>query len=355
ENDAASQSAESPASSHHLITWAVSTEKGYRNTFGGNRLSIHPEMEDVHWPVHGTTPPAKQSPPSTPNGDRSSSRRAGEILADGSQLFVLADGHGGVEAPRFFVAGAVESVGAIWNERSWDLEDMDQRGEFRAQVHQAFKVLDATYASQKVEEYRRWMDARKDTNGGDDADLPSKAGKPVDDGCTLVVNIITKGWVININVGDSRTVVGMKADADHGSTWDPVFESSDHNMTHPAKIHHIQRTGGQFIYPYGTLRTIELCAADGKPITAETKIPTTPYTQLEGMRIYRPPSAQIRAVGVSHRRTLNLSATMGDLLFKVEPAVLSCVPDVEFVKLRSDRPYILVAATDGVWDHMRVQ
>ncbi|KAJ3014035.1 hypothetical protein HKX48_005393 [Thoreauomyces humboldtii] len=301
-----------PPPAHH-ITWTVSAEKGYKNMFGGNRLSIHEEMEDVHWPA-----------------SEADGRLVGEhVSRNGTRLFVLADGHGGVEAPRFFVAGATRAVMALLESRDWDFGVVEQQQAFREQVHTAFQILDASYSSKKVEEYRKWIDGGKD--------------KPVDDGCTLVVNVLARGWIVNINVGDSRTVLATRTD----STWEPVFQSSDHNMTHPAKIHHIQKSGGQFIYPYGTLEFVQV------PVTENP--PTRPYLQLAGMRIYRPPTPQIRAVGVSHRRTLNLSATMGDLLFKVEPAVLSCLPDVEFAKVKDDSEYILIAATDGVWDHMRVQ
>ncbi|KAJ3160613.1 hypothetical protein HDU86_000371 [Geranomyces michiganensis] len=310
----------------HSVTWSVSAEKGYKNVFGGNRLSIHPEMEDVHWPI---------------------SEADGRFISehstlDGTRLFVLADGHGGVEAPRFFVSGATLAVSSLLQARDWDFAELEHQDAFRKQVHTAFQILDASYSSKKVEEYRKWIDAGGGVEGATAAAVGEK--KPVDDGCTLIVNILTKGWIVNINVGDSRTVVGLKHD--HVG-WEPIFSSSDHNMTHPAKIHHIQRSGGQFIHPYGTLKCVSV------PNTEEP--PVLPYTQLAGMRIYRPPTPQIRAVGVSHRRTLNLSATMGDLLFKVEPAVLSCLPDVEFVRLDPTQDYVVVAATDGVWDHMRVQ
>jgi hypothetical protein len=45
---------------------------------------------------------------------------------------------------------------------------------------------------------------------------------------------------------------------------------------------------------------------------------------------------------------------MGDLLYKIPPAVLSCLPDVSFVRLTPQYEYLLVAATDGLWDHLKV-
>ncbi|KNC99665.1 uncharacterized protein SPPG_05046 [Spizellomyces punctatus DAOM BR117] len=324
----------------HSVSWTVAAEKGYRKTFGESfpfdgrgRTPIHLELEDVHWPTQE---------------DQVTGTKAKPTTTSGAHVFVLADGHGGVEAPRFFVGGATRVVRSLLESRSWEFDKEEDRVAFRTEIHTAFQILDASYASRKVEEYRRWMDAGSD----------GKA-RPVDDGCTLLVNVILNGWICNINVGDSRTVVGARRSAEEEAEaeaaslafglppWTPVFSSSDHNMTHPVKIHHINSTGGQFVYPYGTLRT--------KSVQSTPCPPSRPYTELVGMRIYRPPTPQIRAVGVSHRRTLNLSATMGDLLFKVEPAVLSCIPDVEFIKLEKHRNYVVVAATDGVWDHMKIQ
>jgi hypothetical protein len=44
---------------------------------------------------------------------------------------------------------------------------------------------------------------------------------------------------------------------------------------------------------------------------------------------------------------------MGDLLFKVAPAVLSPVPDISFIEILKGWEYVGVLATDGVWDHLK--
>ncbi|KAI9097015.1 phosphatase 2C-like domain-containing protein [Phlyctochytrium arcticum] len=368
---------------HHEVAWAVAAEKGYRNKFINSyagpaaQIPIHPDLEDVYWPGEGETPTVvvksqegggeAQGSVTAENQTRQSNRF---VLPSGMHVFILADGHGGVEAPRFFVKRISSEIRTILESRDWDFSDSQQQSDFRAAIHTIFRILDAAYASRKVEEYRKWMDS-----GSDAADRPD------DDGCTLLVNVLCDGWLCNINVGDSRTIVGTPrrnalygnsgnspqqnwscSDSSNSSassfldftlpqdprgSWQTIFASSDHNMTHPAKIHHINATGGQFVYPFGSLKTVTIYPSETPP--------DKPYTELAGMRIYRPPTPQIKAVGVSHRRTLNLSATMGDLLFKVEPAVLNCLPDVEFVPLDPHVDHILVAATDGVWDHMREQ
>lgn len=131
------------------------------------------------------------------------------------------------------------------------------------------------------------------------------------------------------------------------SEWVPVFSSVDHNMTHPGKVYSIHQSGGHFLNPNGTLKYVHV-------MTPESRC-HLPYHELNGARIYRAPSTGVRAVGVSHKRTLNLTGTMGDLLFKIEPAVLNAVPDVRFVKLESSRDYAFIMATDGVWDHLSFQ
>lgn len=43
---------------------------------------------------------------------------------------------------------------------------------------------------------------------------------------------------------------------------------------------------------------------------------------------------------------------MGDLLFKIYPPVLTCAPDISFIKLERDSEHILIVASDGMWDHL---
>ncbi|KAI9014995.1 phosphatase 2C-like domain-containing protein [Gaertneriomyces semiglobifer] len=321
----------SPPPPFHNVRWSVAAEKGYRGTPAA-KIPIHPELEDVHWPEMADI---------KDETDSTYSSQTSETTLCGAKIFILADGHGGAEAPKFFVANATRVIRSLLESRPWDFGNERDQNDFKKEVRTAFQILDASYGSRKVEEFRRWNDGAQ------------KGIKPVDDGCTLVVNILHGEYFCNINVGDSRTVVAKRTSAETPSTctpaptrpWTVVFASSDHNMTHPAKIHHIQTAGGWFVYPFGSLRTMVI------PKTPEPR--EQPYNELLGMRIYRPLSERMRAVGVSNRRTLNLSATMGDLSFKIEPAVLSCLPDVSFVPLDTKEEYVIVAATDGVWDHLK--
>jgi hypothetical protein len=181
------------------------------------------------------------------------------------------------------------------------------------------------------------------------------------------------GYLINCNVGDSRTVLGRRPLSMPGTSisgielgsarsspsarlsssvghqqvamrgWGVHFVSVDHAPSHPEKALFIHQNGGLFINDNGTRRHVKIDEKRKKP-----------YPDLVGARILRPPDETIKEIGVSHLRTLNLASTMGDLLYKISPAILSSVPDISFVRLTPLYEYVVVIATDGVWDHLRV-
>ncbi|KAJ1564891.1 hypothetical protein HK096_005681 [Nowakowskiella sp. JEL0078] len=342
------------------ILHSISIEKGYRNQFNEQkqivRMPIHSLMEDFSYPIEDIS-----------------------TTTCGAKLYVIADGHGGANASRFFVNRAreliTEFIDSFWAmhsavlsnmtssgpilKKSVDFSDSEIKKSFKNDIDVIYLQMDAEYCAKKVEDFRRWVDA------GSPVGL-----RPVDDGCTLVVNIFVDGWMINCNVGDSRTVVAKRdislQNQCHVDTSEEVsishimqqkqsefsilFSSSDHNMTHPEKIYGIHKTGGQFVNSNGAIKHVN--------VTPPLNRKNAPYHELVGSRIYRPLTEAIRKVGVSHKRTLNLTATMGDLLFKVEPAVLNCRPDVTFVNMSDEltsSEYVVVMATDGVWDHLRVR
>ncbi|KAJ3311286.1 hypothetical protein HDU76_003160, partial [Blyttiomyces sp. JEL0837] len=306
-----------------------------------------------------------------------------ELTTSTAKIFVLADGHGGVSAAKFFVPRARRAMQELMDSRLWDFDSDDDQNLFEQQAIETFRVMDAEYCATQVAAYRKWLDtgARHEE-------------RPMDDGCTLVVSVLYRGWFVNLNVGDSRSIVysrpagltsfvvrsrddvgGARVSGeevrngnntnnnkpededvvisrwddqeDAAHHWVPIFASVDHNMTHPGKVYSIHRSGGHFLNPNGTLKAVHVESPDARNYR--------PYNELAGARIYRHPSDPVRAVGVSHKRTLNLTATMGDLLFKIEPAVLSPAPDVRFVRLEAGRDYSIVMATDGIWDHLVLQ
>ncbi|KAJ3099365.1 Protein phosphatase 1D [Phlyctochytrium planicorne] len=278
-----------------------------------------------------------------------------ETLSGTTRLFLLADGHGGVSAARFFVPRVRDTLLELMTSRLWDFSVEKDRLDFTEEAGTLFKILDTEYCAIQVAAYRRWVDAGS-----------VHGSRPADDGCTMVVVVVHGGHAVCLNVGDSRAVIvsreekgnkdaGLKVNFEQagkpalemGSRWTAVFSTDDHNMAHPGKVWDIHRSGGHFINPNGTLKHVVVNPPEERRYQ--------PYDELNGARIYRHPTDAVRAVGVSHKRTLNLTATMGDLLFKIEPSVLSPVPDVRFVSLEADKEYVILLATDGVWDHLRTQ
>lgn len=235
---------------------------------------------------------------------------------------IVADGHAGSDAPAFFTLRMHQRL-QTFLANDWDYS---QRQEISTRLTSMFHHLDAEYIDLKKREYAEWF-----------AEGCPAQNKPCDDGCTFIVNIWhPDGWMVNCNVGDSRTIVFNDTQV--------VFSSQDHNMSHAAKVHDINSRGGRFLNPFNmTLLHPSTCPAEERN--------NLPYNELAYTRLYRENSAQVKEVGCSHRRTLNLSGAMGDLLFKIEPAVLVATPDISFIKL-SPQDHTLLVATDGLWDHL---
>ncbi|KAJ1546297.1 hypothetical protein HK405_007226 [Cladochytrium tenue] len=373
----------------HSLAWSVASEKGYKTIpspiFGilPQRVPIHPNMEDVHLPVlpedhliHATNERITgderdaDDRESDDAGSRASLSSSSTFSSTGAKVFVLADGHGGVNAARFFVPRVRAEITRLVRSRDWDFSRSDDQDVFESEATRVCMSLDAEYCTMQLAVHKKWVAA---------GSAPEE--RPADDGCTLIATIICDGWLINLNVGDSRTVVYSRPSPDMATLllaatttatagpsampgthqgvhpvlgseqvlpeWVPVFSSVDHNMMHPVKVHSIRTSGGYFLNANGSLKNVHVTHPDARN--------HRPYAELAGARIYRPPTERVRQAGVSHRRTLNLTATMGDLLFKLEPAVLSAAPDVRFVRLLDGRDYAVVMASDGVWDHLHVQ
>ena len=289
------------------IRWSCKQQKGFKYNPGerGLKLPLHDKCEDFYFPTEGFC-----------------------TSSNGEKLFFLADGHAGHQAPSFFIAGVKEGVISLLNSKKFDFSLDSHQKEIKTRITQIYLDLDQDYTLLKTSEYQTWVE-----NGSD----PLK--KPMDDGCTMILNIIQSNWVMNCNVGDSRTVIAKQSQYSNG--LHPVFSSLDHNMMHPGKVLSIHNNGGKFLDSTGSM--VLAVKVD------ETK---KSYYELGNSRLFRPMSNEIQAVGCSHRRTLNLSGTMGDLLFKIHPPVLTSAPDINFIHLDSDYEHVLIMGSDGLWDHL---
>ncbi len=299
------------------VHWNVAQQKGYKyGNYNRVKSSLHPQIEDAYFPLKETSEHFFTS-------------------VWGDKVFFLADGHAGHEAPVFFITGLQKQILDILNKRKWFFGNVEDQTELMATLTEIYIALDEEYTLIKTQEYQQWV-----KNGN----IPHQ--KPIDDGCTMVVNILQPGWVLNCNVGDSRTVIGRPSVYDSGG-WVPCFSSDDHNMMNPFKVSSIHKNGGKFLDYTGT---VFLNVRVEEPHERNNRA----YRELGNSRLFRPMSDEVKAVGCSHRRTLNLSGTMGDLLFKIHPPVLTSAPDFNFVKLTPDSEHVIVMATDGLWDHLSI-
>ena len=319
----------SDTSTHSIISsnliWTVQNEKGYKY-LGPERILIplHSELEDFHWP-----------------NDRNTNNQC----QCGAQVFILADGHGGAQAARHFVPLLASNIMTLLDSKEWELHSHTHQNELKDILCDMFKRLDVEYGNYKVEEFRKWLEAINDLKSKNLKtlqEIESELPKPDDDGCTMVVNILHQGYLINCNTGDSRTLLGGRSLSK--KEWSTIYSSNDHNTTHPSKVWSIHCNGGRFLTSEGRFLNYKLQQNESHE----------PYTKLAGTRVYRPLNPLIETVGISHRRTINLTASMGDLLFKLDPPIISAEPDVNFIELRSDTEYILIICTDGVWDHLKI-
>jgi len=307
------------------IKWSVATERGYEKGPNNTRKPIHNHMEDFHFPTID---------------DKNAAVHTHPLSGLPVYIWLLADGHGGHEAPQYFIKEMRLAMEDVVDFHDWNWEKKEECQLFERFVKDKYKEVDKKFCDMKTEQFRAWK-----ASG-------FKGEKPLDDGCTFIVNIIYKNMHINCNVGDSRTVLGRRENIKRSlfshreNVWSQVFGSRDHAPELSDMAYHISQNGGIFLNQNGSKRI-------HGTIVSPQKRGTKPYSDLVGTRIYRAVNEKINEIGISNMRTLNMGATMGDLLFKIEPAVLSNEPDVTFNKLNTNKDYLLVIATDGVWDYLK--
>jgi len=307
------------------IKWSVATERGYEKGPNNTRKPIHNYMEDFHFPTID---------------DKNAAVHTHPLSSLPVYIWLLADGHGGHEAPQYFIKEMREAMKEVVDYHDWNWEKKEECQLFEHLIKDKYKEVDKKFCDMKTEQYKAWK------AGG------CKGDKPLDDGCTFIVNIIYKNMHINCNVGDSRTVLGRRENIKRSlfshreNVWSQVFGSRDHAPELSDMAYHISQSGGIFLNQNGSKRI-------HGTIVNPQKRGSKPYSDLVGTRIYRTVNEKINEIGISNMRTLNMGATMGDLLFKIEPAVLSNEPDVTFNKLNMNKDYLLVIASDGVWDYLK--
>ncbi|RCH94720.1 hypothetical protein CU097_013252 [Rhizopus azygosporus] len=164
------------------------------------------------------------------------------------RLFILADGHGGPGCSEYFVRKtpvAVESLCQRYDPEA--LIDPEVQNNMQTEIKAMIQQLDEEYLSKKREE----LSQKKDDEHIDN------------DGCTLILNIFLGEWLINVNVGDSRTILisapeptpgkpdlvetGGLLGIDSDYKMDVVFASQDHKPYLEHLAREILENGGEFV------------------------------------------------------------------------------------------------------------
>jgi serine/threonine protein phosphatase PrpC len=269
------------------------------------------------------------------------------------RLLIMADGHGGPRCARYVVDNLPEKIKQKMNA----IATLNQQKIEDAFV-EAIQEIDAEYVVILRKRFESWK-----AKGGDENT------RPPDDGSTLIVNAILPDFMnpgsgeetfINFNVGDSRTCL-LETVNRARFRFDVVNWSEDQHPGHPEKALHII---------HGTAATAIIKLADPKsqnllvprnlyemvPHDAKRAKPIDTLRQGRVMRTEEYLGADSEAVklGLATGQHINCGDAMGDLLFKLHPAVFKCKPEIFSHVLLPDRRYIICAATDGVWDALKI-
>ncbi|KAG1470631.1 hypothetical protein G6F56_002566 [Rhizopus delemar] len=295
------------------------------------------------------------------------------------RLFVLADGHGGPGCSEYFVRNIPAAVETLCQQYDPEtLMDSQIQTKMQTEIKDLIQNLDEDYLKIKLQELSK--------NEGDN------------DGCTLIFNIFLGEWLINVNVGDSRSILisapeptpgkpdlvetGGLLGIDVDYKMDVVFASQDHKPYLEHLAREILENGGEFVDSVqnrlikvdvdklkedGNRHTKRLALKNARirpkvnnnnivgdqPMTATAVVENTEELfDQEQDSINNGWAAQsaVRTTAIQppgsppnkNRRipSLNVARSCGDLDFKMDPQrkIISCEPDVTFIRIK-DQPF----------------
>lgn len=322
------------------------------------------------------------------------------------RLFILADGHGGRGCSEFFVRNTPAAIQKMCDAYDIkDLDDPDVQKRFEADIKRIVEMLDSEYLDKKRIQIGRNNGAKRHKAEDPNVDHKEPAAanetehdeESDNDGCTLIINLFFGNWLINVNVGDSRSVLisapeppaPPKLDGMDPSQYaslcgaeeyrmDVAFASQDHKpyLEHLAK--EILENGGEFVDSVQD-RVIKVdldkLREDGNRQAKRTalknaRIRPKGYTPDDG-RPNQSYNGRMRSRD-AHVPSLNVARSCGDLDFKMDPnkKIISCEPDVTFVRVadgkadkdaltiltsgpkQQRRRHFLLMGTDGLFDYM---
>ncbi|KAF8929627.1 Protein phosphatase 1L, partial [Haplosporangium bisporale] len=251
------------------------------------------------------------------------------------RLFCITDGHGGRACSNFVIAtipGAMQVILGKYKPADISLPSVQET--IKRQITEALRLIDKEYLEYKKQQYLLFKAKA----------IPNDPGS---DGTTLIVNIFIDKWIINVNLGDSRSMISSR---DITGRWNVDFFSEDHTPSLERLVHTIYANGGEFV------------THDDKVIRFDPNLKSDKKhrVSLKEARI-RVKDAASNAYGIPYRTkngqcaSVNLGACIGDVLYKLDPVnpVLSCTPDVTFIDITKIQQGYLIMASDGLWDYVK--
>lgn len=302
------------------------------------------------------------------------------------RLFVLADGHGGPGCSEYFVRKTPEAVQAVCSKYfPSKLGDPAVQAKLEKDIKIMIQKLDDSYLDIKRKQIAF---AAENTNETVD-----------NDGCTLVLNLFMGEWLINVNVGDSRSVLITAPEPstplpvtspytvgiDKDYNFDVEFASQDHKPYLEHLARHILENGGEFVdsVQNRVIKVdVEKLREDGNRHAKRVSLknarirPKDYQAGLDQSTIpILPKSSNARNTATEDRDrdrvpSLNVARSCGDLDFKMDPdhKIISCEPDVTFIRIsdtrrgfrttikngpnKEKRRHFLFMSTDGTFDYM---
>ncbi|KAF9311816.1 Protein phosphatase 1L [Podila horticola] len=251
------------------------------------------------------------------------------------RLFCITDGHGGRACSNFVIAtipGAMQVILGKYKPSDISLPSVQET--IKRQITEALRLIDKEYLEYKKQQYLLFKAKA----------IPNDPGS---DGTTLIVNIFIDKWIINVNLGDSRSMISSR---DITGRWNVDFFSEDHTPSLERLAHTIYANGGEFV------------THDDKVIRFDPNLKSDKKhrVSLKEARI-RVKDAASNAYGIPYRTrngqcaSVNLGACIGDVLYKLDPVnpVLTCTPDVTFIDITKIQQGYLIMASDGLWDYVQ--
>ncbi|KAF9998595.1 Protein phosphatase 1L [Entomortierella chlamydospora] len=304
----------------------------------GVDLAQEPSLFALEQQAGYTYPRLRNSRERLPKGDCEDGYAIADLKHNGGylgRLFSITDGHGGRACSSFVIAtipGAMQVI--LGKYKPSDLSLPKVQDLVKTQISEAIRLIDKEYLDYKKQQYLLFKSGQL-------------ANDPGSDGTTLIVNIFIDKWIICLNLGDSRTMIGSR---DSIGRWNVDFFSEDHTPSLERLAQTIYANGGEFV------------THDDKVIKFDPNLKNDKKHRqsLREARI-RVKDGESNEFGIpfrtknGHCASVNLGACIGDVLYKLDPVnpVLSCKPDITFIDISKIQQGFLLMASDGLWDYVQ--